>query len=101
MLPMGFGYVEGVTHDYVRHGTTNLFAALDILTGRVIGQCFPRRRTSEFLTFMDRVVKGYPASQDIHVILDNLSTHNNDDAAAWLKKHPNVTFHFTPTGAPG
>lgn len=99
LLPLSFGKTEKRTHDYVRHGTTNLFAALDTLTGHVIGKCFPRRRTGEFLTFMNTVVTEYPRAAEIHVILDNLSTHSGGDVDAWLGKHPNVAFHFTPTGS--
>jgi transposase len=99
LLPMSFGKTEKRTHDYLRHGTTNLFAALDTLTGQVIGTCFPRRRTGEFLKFIDKVVKAYPDGPEIHVILDNLSTHSSPDVDTWLGKHPNVTFHFTPTGS--
>ena len=98
LLPIEFDATEKRTHDYVRHGTTNLFAALDTLTGEVLGQCFQRRRTAEFLTFMDTVVARY-GDHEIHVVLDNLSTHKGDDVDAWLTKHPNVTFHFTPTGS--
>lgn len=99
LLPISFGKTEKRTHDYLRHGTTNLFAALDILTGRVIGHCMPRRRTSEFLNFMDAVVGKYPDAPEMHVILDNLSTHSGDDVNTWLAHHPNVHFHFTPTGS--
>lgn len=99
LLPISFGKSEKRTHDYVRHGTTNLFAALNTLTGQVIGKCFPRRRTGEFLKFMDKVVTAYPDDPEIHVILDNLSTHSGDDVKEWLRKHPNVTFHFTPKGS--
>jgi transposase len=99
LLPLAFGKTEKRTHDYVRHGTTNLFAALDTLTGKVVGRCFGRKRTGEFLKFMNQVVKGYPDGQEVHVVLDNLSTHNNDDVAAWLRRHPNVHFHFTPKGS--
>ena len=99
LLPISFGKTEKRTHDYVRHGTTNLFAALDVLTGKVVGQTFRRKRTKEFLRFMDRLVEQYPAEQEIHVILDNLRTHNNAEVGGWLAKHPNVAFHFTPTGS--
>jgi transposase len=99
LLPVSFGKTEKRTHDYLRHGTTNLFAALDTLTGRVIGGCMPRRRTSEFLKFMDKVVAEYPDAPEIHVILDNLSTHSGKDVDEWLRKHFNVHFHFTPTGS--
>ena len=96
---MAFDKSEKRTHDYVRHGTTNLFAALDTLTGQVIGKCFPRRRTGEFLKFMNRVVEAYPTAPEIHVVLDNLSTHSGADVEAWLARHPNLTFHFTPKGS--
>jgi transposase len=98
MLPMDFGKTAKRTHDYVRHGTTNLFAALNTQTGEVIGRCFPRRRTVEFIKFLDHVIQRYP-DKEIHVIVDNLSTHDGDDIDKWLKKHPHVTFHYTPTGS--
>src|SRR3954447_432405 len=98
VLPIDFGKTEKRTHDYVRHGTTNLFAALNTATGEVVGRCFDRRRTAEFLKFMDQVVAAYPG-RELHVVLDNLSTHMGDDVDTWLAKHPNVTFHFTPTGS--
>jgi transposase len=98
VLPIDFAKTEKRTHDYVRHGTTNLFAALDTLTGEVIGECYPRRRTREFLKFMDAVVARYP-DRETHVVLDNLSTHSGDDVRTWLTEHPNITFHFTPTGS--
>lgn len=99
MLPLDFGKTEKRTHDYERHGTTNIFAALNILTGAVKGRCFDRRRTVEFLKFMTDVVREYPRRQEIHVILDNLSTHDGPEVGEWLEKHPGVTFHFTPKGA--
>jgi transposase len=99
MLPLDFGRMEKRTHDYKRHGTTNLFAALNVLTGAVKGRCFDRRRTVEFLKFMNTAIHGYPKSQEVHVILDNLSTHNNAEVAEWLAKHTNVRFHFTPKGS--
>jgi transposase len=99
MLPVDFGKTEKRTHDYKRHGTTNLFAALDVLTGRVMGRCFDRRRTEEFVKFMNQLVRRYPKTKPIHVVMDNLSTHDNPDVDAWLAKHPNVAFHFTPTGS--
>lgn len=98
VLPIDFAKTEKRTHDYVRHGTTNLFAALDTITGEVIGECYPRRRIQEFLKFMDAVVARYP-DREIHVVLDNLSTHSGNDVDTWLTKHPEVTFHFTPTGS--
>ena len=98
VLPIDFAKTEKRTHDYVRHGTTNLFAALDTVTGEVLGECYSRRRTKEFLAFMDKVVARYPG-REIHVVLDNLSTHKGDDVDGWLAKHPGVSFHFTPTGS--
>jgi len=98
LLPIDFGRTEQRTHDYVRHGTTNLFAALNTATGEVLGRCFPRRRTEEFLAFMDGVAAGH-AGKELHIILDNLSTHAGPDVERWLSKHPRITFHFTPTGS--
>jgi transposase len=86
------------THDYKRHGTTNLFAALDIATGEVVGGCYPRRTSADFLDFMQKAVKPH-AGKDIHVILDNLSTHDTPEVKAWLTANPQVTFHFTPVGS--
>ena len=99
LLPVSFGKTEKRTHDYVRHGTTNLFAALEVLTGRVIGTCFPRKRTEEFIRFMNKIAREYPKDREIHVVLDNLRTHNNAKASEWLEKHPNFTFHYTPKGS--
>lgn len=93
-----FCKTEKRTHDYTRHGTTNLFAALDTATDEVVGRCFARRRTEEFLKFMDQVVAAQDG-QENHVVLDNLSTHSGSDIDQWLTKHPNVTFHFTPAGS--
>jgi transposase len=98
MLPMDFDKTEKRTHDYVRHGTTNLFAALNTRTGEVIGRCFERRRTAEFVKFLDQAIRRYPR-KEIHVIVDNLSTHTGDDINKWLEKHPRVKFHYTPTGS--
>ena len=98
MLPIAFGKTEKRTHDYVRHGTTNLFAALNVGTGEVIGGCYPRRRTEEFLKFMDIAVAPYE-DREIHVVMDNLSTHLGDEVTAWLAEHPKVRFHYTPTGS--
>lgn len=98
LLPVAFGKTEKRTHDYVRHGTTNLFGALNVGTGEVTGTCFPMRRTKEFLKFMDRVSKQY-AGQKLHVIMDNLSTHAGEDVDEWLSRHPAVTFHYTPVGS--
>lgn len=98
LLPMTFSKSEKRTHDYVRHGTTNLFAAFNTATGEVVGCCFARRRTTEFLKFMDQVVAAH-GGREIHVVLDNLSTHSGSDVDVWATRHPKVTFHFTPTGS--
>jgi transposase len=98
LLPLDFGVSEKRTHDYRRHGTTNLFAAFDTATGQVIGDCYPRRTGKEFLTFVRKAVKPH-AGKQIHVVLDNLSTHDTPAVRAWLAKHPNVSFHFTPIGS--
>lgn len=98
LLPIAFDASEKRTHDYVRHGTTNLFAALNVETGEVFGQCRPRRDGDTFLAFLKQAVKPH-ANKEIHVVLDNLSTHTTPDVKAWLEKNPNVQFHFTPVGS--
>ena len=99
ILPMGLGYVEGITHDYFRHGTTTLFAALDLAKGEVIGQCKPRHRHQEFISFLNHLDKNIPADLDVHLILDNYSTHKHAKVRAWLAKRPRYHLHFTPTYA--
>jgi len=98
LLPIEFDATEKRTHDYVRHGTTNLFAALNVGTGEVIGECAPSRNGAAFLAFLKKAVAPY-AGRQIHVVLDNLSTHTTPDVRAWLDANPNVHFHFTPTGS--
>ena len=98
MLPIAFGATEQRTADYVRHGTTNLFAALNVGTGEVFGHCAPTRDGAEFLAFLKKAVAPH-ADKEIHIVLDNLSTHGTDDVKSWLEKNPNVTFHFTPVGS--
>ena len=98
-LPMGLGYVEGYTHDYVRHGTTTLFAALDIATGRVLSQCRKRHRHEEFLSFLRLIDREVPAELDIHLVLDNYATHKHAKVRQWLAAHPRFHLHFTPTYA--
>src|SRR5512144_988590 len=98
-LPMVKGRAGTMTHDYKRHGTTTLFAALDVLTGRVIGRCLPRHRHDEFLGFLRVIDKQTPKGQDAHLILDNYSTHKHPDVRAWLTKHPRFQLHFTPTSS--
>ncbi len=97
MLPLGLGYVEGVTHDYKRHGTTTLFAALDVLNGTVLTDCKPRHRHQEFLAFLRRIEAAVPPKLDIHLIVDNYSTHKHATVKAWLAKRPRWHFHFIPT----
>ena len=96
-LPMGLGHVEGYTHDYVRHGTTTLFAALDIATGRVLSQCRKRHRHEEFLSFLRLIDREVPAELDIHLVLDNYATHKHAKVKQWLAAHPRFHLHFTPT----
>ena len=98
LLPIAFDAGEKRTHDYVRHGTTNLFAALNVGTGEVFGECKPTRNGANFLAFLKKAVKPH-TGKDIHVVLDNLSTHNTPDVQAWLAKNPHVQFHFTPVGS--
>jgi transposase len=97
VLPMGLGYVEGVTHDYVRHGTTTLFAALDIATGTVLTECKPRHRHQEFLSFIERIDQAVPAALDVHLIVDNYSTHKHAKVRLWLAARPPFHVHYTPT----
>ena len=99
VLPMGLGYVEGITHDYFRHGTTTLFAALDLAKGKVIGQCKARHRHQEFISFLNHLDRNIPAELEVHLILDNYSTHKHAKVRAWLAKHPRYNLHFTPTYA--
>ena len=98
MLPMRPGQVERHTHDYERHGTTCLFAALEVGTGQVTTDTRQRHTGDDFLAFMRRVERAYPGGE-LHVVLDNVSTHSTPDVKAWLARHRRVTFHFTPTSA--
>jgi transposase len=98
LLPIDFGLTEKRTHDYRRHGTTNLFAALNTATGEVTADCYPRRTGAEFLKFIRKAVKPH-AGKPVHVVLDNLSTHDTPEVKAWLARNPNVTFHYTPVGS--
>jgi len=99
MLPMGLGYVEGVTHDYRRHGTTTLFAALDTAKGTVITQCRQRHRHQEYLDFLRQIEKNVPAALDVHVIVDNYGTHKHPRVKRWFAARPRFHVHFTPTYA--
>jgi transposase len=97
VLPMGLGYLEGVTHDYVRHGTTTLFAALDVQSGKVITQCKARHRHQEFLAFLRHPDESVPATLDLHLIIDNYATHKHPKVRAWLTARPRYHVHYTPT----
>ena len=98
-LPVKPGRCATMTHDYVRNGTTTLFAALNVLDGRVIGRCMQRHRHQEFLRFLNAVEAAVPAGKLVHAILDNYGTHKHPKVLAWLGRHPRWTFHFTPTSA--
>jgi transposase len=90
------GTVAKRTHDYVRHGTTSLFAALEVATGKVTDACYTRHRHQEFLRFLRQVAKAYPRRK-LHIVCDNYATHKHDNVAKWLARNPRVTLHFTPT----
>jgi transposase len=96
-LPMKPGKCGTMTHDYKRHGTTTLFAALNVLDGRVIGRCMQRHRHQEFLRFLGAVERAIPAGKMVHVVLDNVATHKTPEVMKWLSRHPRWVFHFTPT----
>ena len=98
ILPLRPGLAERRTHDYVRHGTATLFAALEVATGKVTEECFERHRHQEFLRFLKRVAKAYPRGH-LHIVLDNYGTHTHPVVNAWLDRHPRIHLHFTPTGA--
>ena len=98
LLPVDFGRTEKRTHDYRRHGTTNLFAALNTVTGKVTADCYPSRTGQDFLRFLRKAVRPHRGKK-VHVVLDNLSTHDTPEVRAWLERNPNVTFHFTPIGS--
>jgi len=98
-LPLKKGRCGTMTHDYQRHGTTTLFAALDVATGQVIGQCMPRHRHQEWLKFLRRIDAETPKHLDVHLIADNYATHKHAKVQAWLKRHKRFHMHFTPTSA--
>jgi transposase len=89
-----------MTHDHKRHGTTTLFAALDVLEGKVIGRCMQRHRHQEFIRLLNAIEAAVPAGKVIHLILDNYGAHEHAKVRAWLERHPRFVFHFTPTSAP-
>jgi transposase len=97
ILPMLPGQAERRTHDYKRHGTTSLFAALDIATGWVIGKCWPRHRAIEFRKFLNQIDRAVPADLTVHLVLDNYATHKTKEIRAWFLRHPRYHLHFTPT----
>ena len=99
LLPMQLGQPERRTHDYVRHGTTSLFAALDVASGTVIGECHRRHRAKEFRAFLDTIEANVPPDLDVHLILDNYGTHKAPTIQRWLLKRPRYHLHFTPTGS--
>jgi transposase len=99
VLPMQPGRIERQTHDYVRHGVTSLFAALNVATGEVIGECHQRHRAKEFVSFLKRIDREVPSDLSVHVVLDNYATHKTPAVKRWLAKHPRFSFHFTPTGS--
>jgi transposase len=99
LLPMRPGQIERRTHDYERHGTTSLFAALEMASGKVIGECHRRHRAVEFRQFLDTVDAATPAELEVHLILDNYGTHKTPSIQRWLLRHPRYHLHFTPTGS--
>src|ERR1017187_79987 len=98
-LPIKPGRAGTMTHDYKRNGTTTLFAALDVLTGAVIGECLPRHRHVEFLKFLRTIDREVPKGLQVHLILDNYAAHNHPNVKTWLAKHPRFELHFTPTSS--
>jgi transposase len=98
-LPIKKGRCGTMTHDYKRHGTTTLFAALDVLDGKVIGRCMQRHRHQEFIRFLNTLEREVPVGRMVHVILDNYATHKHAKVRAWLARHPRFVFHYTPTSA--
>ncbi|MCG8468381.1 MAG: IS630 family transposase [Gemmatimonadetes bacterium] len=97
LLPLGLGYVEGVTHGYIRHGTTTLFAALDVATGQVLTQCKPRHRHQEFLSFLKHIDENVPPDLDVHLVVDNYGPHKHATIKRWIAARPRYHIHFTPT----
>ena len=97
VLPMGLGYLEGITHQYQRHGTLTLFAALDLATGEVITQCKKRHRHQEFLQFLNHIEANVPKTLDIHLVVDNYATHKHRKVKTWLAARPRYHVHYTPT----
>lgn len=98
-LPMRRGYAGTMTHDYKRHGTTTLFAALNVLNGKIISACMKKHRQDEFLKFLARIDRETPENLDLHLIVDNYSAHKTERVQRWLKRHPRFSMHFTPTSS--
>lgn len=98
-LPLKRGRAATLTHDYKRHGTTTLFAALDVASGQIIGQCMPRHRSDEFLKFLKHLDRQTDTALDLHLICDNYATHKHPQVKSWLAMHPRIHLHFTPTSA--
>lgn len=98
-LPLKKGRAQTMTHDYVRHGTTTLFAALNVADGKVMAQCQPRHRHQEWLAFLRLLDARTPGDRDLHLVLDNYATHKHPKVQAWLARHPRFHLHFTPTSA--
>ena len=98
-LPMKRGRCGTMTHDYKRHGTTTLFAALELLQGKVIGQCYKRHRHQEFLKFLRQLDQQFPAGLYLHLVMDNYGTHKTAEVRTWLKRHPRFVLHFVPTSS--
>ncbi len=96
-LPLKKGRCGTMTHDYKRNGTTTLFAAIELLEGKVIGQCYQRHRHQEFLRFLRRLDQEFPANLGLHLVIDNYGTHSHPQVAVWLKQHPRFVLHFVPT----
>ncbi len=99
LLPLAPGQPERRTHDYVRHGTTSLFAALNVATGQIIGQCHRQHRHQEFLKFLNTIAARMPDNKEIHIVMDNYATHKTPRVKRWFQQHPNWRIHFTPTSA--
>lgn len=98
-LPLKKGRCGTMTHDYKRHGTTTLFAALDVLQGKVIGQCYERHRHQEFLKFLRRLDQEFPGDSALHLVMDNYGTHQHEKVRGWLTRHPRFVLHFVPTSS--
>ncbi|MGH9447553.1 MAG: IS630 family transposase [Terriglobia bacterium] len=98
-LPMKKGRAGTMTHDYKRNGTTTLFAALELLEGKVIGQCYKRHRHQEFLRFLRQLDREFPAAVSLHLVMDNYGTHKTDEVRVWLKRHPRFVLHYVPTSS--